>query len=190
MNAISRITEEPGMGQVEAFPLPVEEKVLFALCKDAFENHWDEIVFGTHIQGAVFEIRAPNAPRKVSLLDGYLTVDFGPWHFHLCIGPHKGTPGNPTDPELARIRRTGRAEFYRVLDPGDGKGRSWGIRFFNGQDEQQMTIFLPNPFLSKDGTKILKRPDWSHLALWDALRERHLGLSPDERDRGGKGFRH
>ena len=186
----SRIAEELGMGLVEAFPLPVEEAVLYALCRDAFENHWDEIVFGTHIQGAVFEIRAPNAPRKVALHDGYLTVDFGPWHFHVCIGPHAGTPNNPTDPELARIRRTSRAEFYRVLDGPEGKGKNWGIRFFNGLEQQQMTIFLPSPFLSRDGTKILKEPDWSHLALWDSLRRSHLGIEPDARDRGGKGLRH
>jgi hypothetical protein len=88
--------------------------------------------------------------------------DFGAWHFHICIGEHKGSKNKPVDPELARHRRTARAEFYRRLNP-DGTVGSWGFRLFNGKDENQIYIFLPNPFLSDD-MRFLKQPDWSRLA--------------------------
>ncbi|AWK84956.1 DUF7676 family protein [Azospirillum thermophilum] len=183
----SHVVEEPGMGRVEIFPLSTDQDLLFALLKDAFEVWWRDIVFGTLIQGAVFEIHAPNAPRKVSLFDGYLTVDFGAWHFHVCIGPHRGTPRNPVDPALARIRRTARAEMYRVLG-ADGAPRSWGLRLFNGSGEQQMTLFFPNPFLGEND-RILKEPDWNRLSMWDAFRQRYLGLDADPLDRSGSRFR-
>ena len=67
---------------------------------------------------------------------------------------------------------------------------SWGLRLFNGKEEQQITVLLPNPFLDNDD-KILKTPDWSRLDLWDRLRARWLGLAePDPLDRASKGFRH
>jgi hypothetical protein len=175
---------------LEVLPLPTDEASLEALLRDLFENHWQEITFGPLIQGAAWEIRAPHAPTHVGMLDGYLTVAFGISHFHLCIGPHKGTRANPTPPALARHRRTARAELYRRLDRS-GAPVSWGLRLVNGEGEQQVTILLPNPFLSLDGDKVLKTPDWSRLALWDALRHRWCGLAePDPIDRSGTGFRH
>ena len=68
---------------------------------------------------------------------------------------------------LARRRQTARAELYRRLDHASGPPTSWGLRLFNGHGEQQITILLPNPFLSPDGEKVLTVPDWSRLALWD-----------------------
>jgi hypothetical protein len=128
--------------------------------------------------------------RHIGILDGYLTVAFGVSHFHLCIGPHKGPPSNPTPQELARHRGTARAELYRRLDKS-GAPVSWGLRLFNGHNEQQATILLPNPFLSPDADKVLKTPDWSRLDLWDRLRARWLGLTePDPLDRSGRGFSH
>ena len=91
--------------------------------------------------------------------DGYLTVDCGVWHFHLCIGPHRGSAAAPVDPDLARHRRTARAEFFRRIND-DGCPDVWGVRLFNGADEQQITILLPNPFLSPE-MKTLAAPDWS-----------------------------
>lgn len=61
------------------------------------------------------------------------------------------------------------------------------MRFFNGQDEQMMTVFLPSPFLTKE-EKILKTPDWSRLAMWDKFRQTYLGLEPDPLDRTATGF--
>ena len=186
-SAPERVVER-GWGTLELFPLETSEQNLLALLRQVFEDYWREIRFGPLIQGAAWEIRAPNAPRKISLLDGYVTVDFGAWHFHLCIGPHKGSAANPTDPDLARHRRTARAELFRQLQ-ADGTPNSWGLRLLNGEGEQQITVFLPNPFLS-DQQRPLAAPDWSRLAMWDDLRRRYLGLEPDPVDRSGTGFVH
>lgn len=182
------IVEEAGNGTLEIFPLQPDEVVLTALMTELFRDHWDKIHFGPLIQGSVFEIKVTQPPQRISMLDGYLTVDFGVWHFHLCIGEHKGSKTRPVDPELARHRRTGRAEFYRRLNP-DGTVGSWGIRLFNGKGENQIYIFLPNPFLT-DEMKFRREPDWSRLALWDDLRQRYLGLPPDPKDRSGRTMFH
>jgi hypothetical protein len=182
-----RTVVEEGMGSLEIFPLPTEEPALRALLTDLFSQHWQTIRFGTLIQGAVFEIAAPNAPEKISMMDGYMTVDFGAWHFHLCIGEHRGSAGHPVSPELAHHRRTARAEMYRIVD--GGAPSSWGLRLFNGAGEQQLTVMLPNPFLSEE-SGLLERPDWTQLALWDRLRSRYLHLESDPRDRSAKAFVH
>ena len=86
------------------------------------------------------------------------------------------------------IRRAWLRKLYRTLDP-EGAPVSWGLRLFNGAGEQQLTIFLPNPFLDDEG-RVCDEPDWSRLALWDELRARHLGCGPDERDRSARRFFH
>ena len=184
MNAIATppIVHEPGMGDLQIWSLPTDEDSLWMLFKDVFQRYWSDIVFGTLIPGAVFEIRAPNAPTKVSLLDGYVTVDFGPWHFHVCIGAFNGAESE----QDAWNRRPGRAEFYRSMGR-DGAPKSWGLRLLNNAGQQQMTVFLPNPFLTPEG-QIAKEPDWSRLAAWDWLREQYLGLPADAVDRSGRGF--
>jgi hypothetical protein len=184
-----RMTDEDGH-VVEIFPLPADEATLERLLRELFEVHWDKLVFGPIIQGAAWEFQAPHAPTHVGLLDGYLTVAFGASHFHLCIGPTQGPRHNPTPEALARHRRCMRAEFFRRLDRA-GAPTSWGLRLWNGHDEQQATVVFPNPFLSADGKRALKEPDWSRLALWDVLRFRYAGVKgPDPVDRLGTGFRH
>ena len=180
--------DELGVGPVEMFRLEPSEDFLRQLLTEIFVEHWRHIVFGSLIQGAVFELTA-EAPGEVSMLDGYLTAVFGRSHLHLCIGEHRGRRANPTDAELARHRRTARAEFFRVLSPEDGAPTSWGFRMFNGAAEQQLTVFLPNPFLSDD-MQVLKEPDWARLDLWDCLRASYLGLDPDPKDRAAKRFWH
>ena len=99
-------------------------------------------------------------------------------------------PGQLLTEALARHRRTSKAYLYRQLDR-EGCPISWGIRLFNCNDEQQITILLPNPFLSRTTEKILKQPEWSHLDLWDNLRARWLGLTePDPIDRSAPRFSH
>ena len=186
---IQRVIDTDG-ATVDIFPLPRDEASLEEILRDLFETHWAEITFGPLIQGAAWEFRAPHAPTHIGMLDGYLTVAFGASHFHLCIGPHKGPRSNPTPEALARHRRTARAELYRRLDKS-GAPVSWGLRLFNGEGEQLLTILLPNPFLSADGDEALQTPDWSRLALWDRLRARWLGAAgPDPVDRSGRGFSH
>lgn len=175
---------------LEVFALPTDATSLESLLRALFEQHWHEITFGPIIQGAAWEMHATEAPSKVKMFDGYLTVAFGVPHFHICIGEHKGPHNNRVSAALAHHRRTGRAELYRRLSR-TGTPVSWGLRLFNGKDEQQITILLPNPFLHPETDKILKLPDWSRLALWDRLRARWLGLNqPDPFDRSGLGFRH
>jgi hypothetical protein len=187
--AKSRTVFELGNGTLELFDLNPSESLLFELLRDLFENHWQEIVFGILIQGAAWEIKADRKPESISLLDGYLTVDFGHWHFHICIGENKGSTAQPTDPELKAHRQTSRAELYRQLSQS-GTPNSWGLRLYNGKNEQQLIVFFPNPFLTSD-MQIAKHPDWSRLALWDHLRSRWLGLSePDPLDRSGLKFQH
>jgi hypothetical protein len=85
---------------------------------------------------------------------------------------------------------TARAELYRRLDKS-GVPVSWGLRLFNGGGEQQITVLLPNPFLSADGDKVLKAPERSGFDLWDRLRARWLDQpEPDPFDRSGRGFSH
>lgn len=174
---------EPDGAELDVFSLPTDQTSLEELLRDIFENHWREITFGPIIQGAAWEMKADGAPTRIGMLDGYLTVAFGVPHFHVCIGEHKGPRNNPTPPELARRRRTARAELYRRF------GRtcvpmSWGLQMFNGADEQQITVLLPNPFLHPETDRRLKEPDWPRLALWDKLRARWLDLhEPDPIDR-------
>ena len=184
-----RIVDEPGMGRVEIFPLATETPALLALISHVFATYWEPIFFGTLIQGAAWEVKAPGPPKKIGFLDGYVTVDFGPWHFHLCIGETKGVGAAPTPPALARHRRCARAELYRGLNPKTGAPNIWGLRMFNGEGEQQMTVFLPSPFIGHDG-KPSKPPRWERLAAWDDLRKRCLGLDPDPFDRSGTSFVH
>jgi hypothetical protein len=175
---------------VDIFPLSTDESKLEQILRALFEEHWDKIVFGPIIQGAAWEFQAPHAPTHVGVLDGYLTVAFGAPHFHLCIGPTRGSRNNPTPEGLAKHRRCARAELFRRLDRS-GIPTSWGLRLWNGHGEQQATIVFPNPFLSPDGTRALPEPDWSRLALWDEMRLRFAGIQgPDPVDRSGTGFRH
>jgi hypothetical protein len=145
------------------------EEMMRVLVDILFKEHWADITVGPCIEGAVFEVRFKEPP-KVSLLDGYLTVDLGHWHFHLCIGAHKGTPS----PELAAKRRVARAAFFETRGGKCGGGRSWGLRLWNGFGEQMTTVFLPNPYLSDD-LKVLKDPRWERLRLWYELRHTFLG---------------
>jgi len=99
--ARSKLETDPDGAAVEIFPLPGDETSLEKLLRDLFERHWDKITFGPLIQGAAWEIRAPHAPTHLGMLDGYLTVAFGPSHFHLCIGPHApNSIGVSTKPAL------------------------------------------------------------------------------------------
>ncbi|MBI4401885.1 MAG: hypothetical protein HY581_09665 [Nitrospirae bacterium] len=149
-----------------------EVGVLESLLRELFEKHWMEITFVPCVQGAVYEIRLTEAPKRITLADGYLTVDVGAWHFHLCIGEQRGSPTNPVPEALKRKRRASKAAFfYRT---GDGHvGGSWGFRMWNGAGEQMLTVFFPNPYLDKQ-LKPQPQPDWSRLALWNTMRLKYL----------------
>jgi len=187
-SAVPRIVDEPGHGRLEIWELDASAPTLEALLRELFSDHWQAITFGPLVQGAAWEIQAKSPPERVGMSDGYLTVDFGHMHVHLCIGEHRGSRSEPTPPELAAHRRTRRAELYRRINR-DGTPDSWGLRLFNGQDEQQITILFPNPFLTDDHG-VQARPDWSRLALWDHVRARYLDLPSDLQDRAGRRLIH
>ncbi len=147
------------------------EETLRAFFQELFETHWAQIVFGPCIQGAVFEVRVTAPAKTITILDGYLTVDFGEWHFHLCIGEHRGTNANPAPKALAQLRRASKAGFFR----GIGKtcaGGSWGFRMWNGANEQMVTVFFPNPYLNDQFKP--QKPDWLKLKLWNDMRQTYL----------------
>lgn len=154
---------------------PEELGTLLSLFKLIFVDHYRGIRFGPCIEGAVFELELREPPSTFSLLDGYLTVVIppGPAHFHVCIGEHRGLGKFLTPEALARIRPCRRAVLYRSFSPGSCAAISWGLRFWNGAGEQQLTVFLPSPFLDDDSRPC--KPDWSRLELWNTLRRIYLG---------------
>lgn len=186
MTAAAYRTTEERVDDLEVFPIPADEDTLSELLTLLFVDHWSSIRFGTLIQGAVYELSATEAP-VMTTLDGYVTIDLGHSHLHLCIGEHVGAPGRPVEPELARRRRCAHAELQRQWS--NGAPATWMFRMFNGDGDQMMTVLLPNPFLD-DHDQILDDPDWTRLALWDELRSRFLDLPPDPVDRSAVQFAH
>jgi hypothetical protein len=163
------IEQHPDEAETAFTYFAATEPVLRELAQDLFGTHWRSIVVGPCVEGAVFEVRFEKAP-ELRYTDGYLTVDLGFWHFHLCIGPHAGTPSD----ELRRMRPAAKAAFFERRGKGCAGGRSWGIRLWNGYGEQMTTVFLPNPRVSDD-QQMLRDPDWSRLELYYRLREKILG---------------
>lgn len=149
--------------------LPHDEPTMRALAQELFGTYWRSVVVGPCIEGAVFEVSFQSPP-DVRYSDGYLTVDLGPWHFHLCIGPHKG---NSSD-ELRQKRPVAKAAFSEGRGKGCAGGRSWGLRLWNGYEEQMTTVFLPNPRIGDDH-ELLKTPDWARLDTYYRLRSQFLG---------------
>ena len=79
---------DEGGARFEVFTLPAREDVLLNLLNDCFVE-WEHIRIGPIIPGALWEIRPPCKP-NITLCNGYATVDFQDWQFHLCIGEPKG----------------------------------------------------------------------------------------------------
>ncbi len=77
-----RTVDELGNGTLQIWDLPIDTDTLLGIITDVFTEHWRQIGFGVLVQGAAWEVAAPNAPRKIAMYDGYVTVDFGSWHFH------------------------------------------------------------------------------------------------------------
>jgi hypothetical protein len=146
----------------------VEGDRVESLLTEVFTKHWQDVFVGPVIEGAAYEIRF-TAPPGLSMLDGYLTVDLGPWHFHLCVSDHRGAPSA----EQARRRRVARAAFFHT-DGGSCVPGSWGLRLWNGHGEQMITVYFPNPWLD-DAAERVREPRWEKLALWEDLRTRFAG---------------
>jgi hypothetical protein len=146
--------------------VPVAGERVEQLLTELFTAHWARLTVGPIVQGAAWEIRFTGRP-QLSMLDGYLTVDTGAWHFHLCVGDTRGQG----DPALARARRVARAAFFRTVG-GSCTPESYGLRLWNGLGEQMVTVFFPNPFHDDDGRR-LREPDHARTALWQDFRARY-----------------
>jgi hypothetical protein len=182
------IKAEEGGREEEVWSLPREEELLRKLFTELFDQYYEQLTFGIFIPGVAYELKAPGKPELVTLSDGYLTVHWGRrGHFHLCIGQRCGGGEEPNAAAMMAHRAPGRVELYRRLDR-EGLPQSWGLRMFNGRNEQQITVLLPNPYLTQDD-KLAAEPDWSRLGLWEELLPRYTGNPPDGRDRLSRGFR-
>jgi hypothetical protein len=171
-------TADPRFDAIERHPddaetayayFPPTEETMLALAQELFGTYWRSVVVGPCIEGAVFEI-AFQSPPEIRYSDGYLTIDLGPWHFHLCVGPHKGSSSE----ELRKNRPVAKAAFFERRGTGCAGGRSWGLKLWNGYGEQMTTVFLPNPRISDDH-QLLSTPDWSRLDAYYRLRAQFLG---------------
>jgi hypothetical protein len=165
-SAAPRVERERDGSTTEYDEVAVDGDRVERLLHELLTDHWADLTVGPVIEGAAFEIRFTTPPR-LSMLDGYLTVDTGPWHFHLCVNDHRGT----RTPELARRRRVARAAFFRTTG-GSCAPTTWGLRLWNGFGEQMVTVFFPSAFLD-DRLEPLKPPRWERTALWEDFRRRY-----------------
>ena len=147
--------------------VPVEGDTVARLLAELFGTHWAEVSVGPVSEGAAWEIRLTEAP-TLTTRDGYLTVDTGSWHFHLCVEDHHAGG----DAALAAVRRVARTAFFRT-DGGSCVPTSWGLRLWNGRGEQMITIFFPSPFYDHVTDRRRREPDWTRTRLWVELRARY-----------------
>ena len=146
--------------------VPVTGDTVARMLTELFSQHWADITFGPIIEGSAWEVRL-TAPPALTIRDGYLTVDTGAWHFHLCVDDHRGRG----DAALAAIRRVARAALFRT-DGGSCVPTSWGLRLWNGRGEQMITVFFPSPFYDHATDERRREPDWSRTKLWEDFRAR------------------
>ena len=165
-------------GSIEYEYFDCGSDVLSSLLYTLFQQNWQQVGVGHIVQGGVLELEF-NAPPKICILyDGYLTVVTEGWHLHLCIEANLGGPHCKTPLELRQQRQVNRAAFYRRFN-AEGIPRSWGIDFWNGADENLMTIFLPNPYVEGENLLPEGKPNLSKLALYQELRDIYvLGNKP------------
>lgn len=165
-------------GSIEYEYFDCGSDVLSSLLYTLFQQNWQQVGVGHIVQGGVLELEF-NAPPKICILyDGYLTVVTEGWHLHLCIEANLGEPHCKTPLELRQQRQVNRAAFYRRFN-AEGIPRSWGIDFWNGADENLMTIFLPNPYVEGENLLPEGKPNLSKLALYQELRDIYvLGNKP------------
>ncbi|MGF1991205.1 MAG: (2Fe-2S) ferredoxin domain-containing protein [Nostoc sp. ZfuVER08] len=152
--------------------------VLASLLYTLFEQNWQQVGVGHIVQGSVLELEFHAPPKLCILYDGYLTVAAEGWHLHLCIDTNFGGPLCKTPVEVRKQRLVTRAAFYRRFNAQESP-RSWGIQFWNGANEQLMTILLPNPLV--DGENLLPegKPNLAKLVLYEDLRDIYvLGKQP------------
>src|SRR5262245_18586987 len=149
MAAAAHTVERGPDGSITTYDtVSVEGDRIERLLSELFTQHWHAISAGPVMEGAAYAIRFI-APPVVLMLAGYLTVDLGSWHFHLCVNDHAGAP----TPDQARGRRVARAAFFHT-DGGSCVPGSWGLRLWNGYGEQMISVYFPNPWLDDAGERV------------------------------------
>ena len=123
---------------------------LRALMEDLFTNHWQGIVVGPCLDGAVFEIRFEAAPEVIDD-NPFLTVNLGAGHFHLFGRTFKPTSEEHLQQPVARA-----ALFERRGDIDNF--RRWGLRVWNAFDQQMLTVWLPHDLYFELRRRILDEP--------------------------------
>ncbi|MGF1520223.1 MAG: ferredoxin [Nodosilinea sp.] len=170
-------TPQGGRVEYEEFPgtIDVTGPLLYTL----FQQRWQEVELGHVVEGSVLELSFTEPPRLCVLYDGYLTVATPAWHLHLCLEENLGGPHQSTPMALRHQRQVKRAAFYRRFN-ASGRPVSWGIQFWNGNDERMMTLFLPNPYMGEDEDLLPEgKPQLDKLGLYDHLRQIYvLGQQP------------
>jgi hypothetical protein len=148
---------------------------------EIFEDNWKRITVGPWVLGAIFELTFEKKP-ELRVHNGYLTVDAGPWHFHLCIGTYQGSGSPASHGE----RRVSKIAFYDWRGNGSIKERSSGVRMWNGYGEQMTTIFFPHVLLGEKPNTV-GPANWENLRLYYEFRRRYLGEAvPDDLEAAGR----
>ena len=119
---MSTIERQDDGSTTEYFDVSVAGDHVERLMREVFTDHWAHVVVGPMIEGSAWEIQFAAEP-KVTMLDGYLTVDPGSWHFHLCVNDHRAA----ATPELARIRRVARAQWSIIVRRRSSSSRVRGM---------------------------------------------------------------
>ncbi|MCX7900510.1 MAG: hypothetical protein N2444_10620, partial [Methylocystis sp.] len=157
------------------------EETLVKLMDELFKVHWARLTIGPWMLGAVFELTFDTAP-EVTMHNGYLNIDAGSWHCHLCIGKYKGGGA----PESHVLRRVAKIAFYDWRGDGSIKERSSGIQMWNGYGEQMKTIFFPHVLLGATPHTV-GPPNWENLRLYYEFRQRYLGEAvPEDMEKAGR----
>lgn len=163
-------------GTISSFTyFDVREIDLEGMITELYQHHWDKILTTYVVQGAVFELFSKK-PEKIGMLDGYLTVDTGDWHIHLCIGENQGNRAkHENKKELQHVRQVAKGAFIHQTN-GTCTPESWSLRLWNGNEEQMINIIFPSPYLNEEMQPQRKNPDWKKLELWKEIRRKYLGV--------------
>jgi nitrile hydratase accessory protein len=191
---VAAIDDDPQRPYYESWVVALERLVLetAAVTTEAIARARNHAAAYRYHEAGVGDIEVfPVQPDEDTLRAMLAAMFQGPWRAQVRLGIHGAVTAFPGHAgrgwSLVPWRSCRHAELYRTWL--GGAPTSWGFRMFDGDDDQQLDVLLPNPFLDDDD-QVLPTPDWSRLACWDELRRRFLALGPDPADRLGTAFSH
>lgn len=178
---ITRALDDAYSSGIQEWELPLDDAYLSEMLIYIFTNYWEQVIFGPDIPGAGYEMTCPQAPTFIDYSNGYLTMNFGEQHFHICLG----TGGHPYEGEK-RNRLPGRAVIFRRLD-AVGAPISWGFEMWNQASHSMITVYFANPYADR-GDKLIIPAQYERLEMWKDISQRYLGRENDPFDASGKGY--